>query len=57
MITITMETSSPRAIALAKRLLASKKEMQEEIRAHAKTPEFKKAIEELRKRNAERNNA
>ena len=56
MITITMETSSPKAIALAKRLLASKKELQKEIRAHAKTPEFKQAIEELRKRNAERNN-
>ena len=55
MITITMETSSPKAIALAKRLLASKKETQREIRAYAKTPEYQKRLEELRKKDEARN--
>ena len=50
-----METSSPKAIALAKRLLASKKETQREIRAYAKTPEYQKRLEELRKKDEARN--
>jgi hypothetical protein len=53
MITIKMTTSSPKAIELAKRLLASKKETQAEMRAFAKTPEFRQRLEELKRRNAE----
>ena len=55
MITITMETSSPKAIALAKRLLASKKETEMEMRAYRKTPEYKERVAELRRKNEERN--
>ena len=53
MITITMETSSPKAIALAKRLLASKKETQKEMRAYRKTPEYKSMLEELKRKRKE----
>ncbi len=56
MITITVsrggKPSSERAIAFARALLASKKETEKEMEAHAKSPEFLRAIEELRKRNA-----
>ena len=43
MITITLTSngpSNPKAIEIAKKLLESKKQMQEESRAFSKTPEF-----------------
>jgi hypothetical protein len=55
MITIKMTTSSPKAIELAKRLMASKRETQEEMRAFRKTPEYRQRLEELKKRNATNN--
>lgn len=56
MITISFKTSSPKAIAFARKLMASKREIQEEIRQDFKNPEFQKAIEELKKKNAEQKN-
>lgn len=52
MITIKMTTSHPKAVELARRLMASKREAQNEIREFAKTPEFRQAMEDLRKKNA-----
>ena len=54
MITISMKTSSPKAIELAKKLLASKKETEEEMREYRKTPEYKAMIEDLKRKNKER---
>jgi hypothetical protein len=56
MITITMTTSSPKAIELAKKMLASKKETEKEMRAYRKTPEYKLRVEELMKKIDEKNN-
>lgn len=53
MITISFKTSSLKAIAFARKLMESKRETQEEIRQDFKSPEFQKAIEELKRRNAE----
>lgn len=41
-----------RMILLAKKMLASKKELQKEIREDMKNPFIRKAIEELKQRNA-----
>lgn len=49
-----MKTSSPKAIELAKKLLASKKETEEEMREYRKTPEYKAMIEDLKRKNKER---
>ena len=56
MITITMETSSPKAIALARRMMESKKQLQQEIREDAKSPEFLKIINQLIAQNESRRN-
>ncbi len=41
-----------RMILLAKKMLVSKKELQKEIREDMKNPFIRKAIEELKQRNA-----
>jgi hypothetical protein len=56
MITIKMTTSHPKAVELARRLMASKRETQAEMREFAKTPEFRQAMEDLRKKNEEAKN-
>jgi hypothetical protein len=56
MITIKMTTSHPKAVELARRLMASKRETQAEMREYAKTPEFRLRLEELRKKNEEAKN-
>ena len=56
MITITVETSSPKAIALARRMMESKRQLQEEIKEDAKSPEFLKIINELMAQNEARRN-
>ncbi len=56
MITISFKTSSPKAIAFAQKLMASKREIQAEMRRDFKNPEFQKVMEELRKKNAEQQN-
>jgi hypothetical protein len=56
MITIKMTTSHPKAVELARRLMASKRETQAEMREYAKTPEFRQRLDELRKKNAEEKN-
>jgi hypothetical protein len=56
MITITIETSSPKAIALARRMMESKKQLQQEIKEDAKSPEFLKIINELIAQNESRRN-
>ncbi|MBB3840537.1 hypothetical protein FHS57_004557 [Runella defluvii] len=43
-----------RAVAWAKRLLASKRELEKEAQEDVKTPEYQEAIRKLRERNAER---
>jgi hypothetical protein len=43
-----------RAIAWAKRLLESKRELEKEIEEDVKTPEYQEAIRKLRERNAQR---
>lgn len=54
MITISFKTSSPKAIAFARKLMESKREMQKEMReSYKNNPEIRNAIEELKKRNAE----
>jgi hypothetical protein len=53
MITIKMTTSHPKAVELARRLMASKRETQAEMREYRKTAEYRAMIEDLRRRNAE----
>ena len=43
-----------REVAWAKRLLASKHELEKEIEEDAKTPDYQEAIKKLRERNAQR---
>lgn len=43
-----------RAIAWAKKLLESKRELEKEIEEDIKTPEYQEAIRKLRERNAQR---
>lgn len=54
MITISFKTSSPKAIAFARKLMESKRETQEEMReSYKNNPEIRNAIKELKRRNAE----
>ena len=41
-----------RAVAWAKRLLASKRELEKEAQEDVKTPEYQEAVRKLRERNA-----
>lgn len=43
-----------RMILIAKKMLASKKELQKEIREDMKNPYVRKAIEELKQRNTDK---
>ena len=43
-----------RMVVLAKRMLASKHELQKEIREDMRNPSIRKAIEELKQRNADK---
>lgn len=52
MITISFKTSSPKAIAFARKLMESKRDTQKKMRESFKnSSEVKNAIEELKKRN------
>jgi hypothetical protein len=54
MITLTVKSkgpSNPKAIEIAKKLLESKKQMQEESKEFAKTPEFQEIKKRLQDRN------
>lgn len=57
MITITLETSSERAIALARKMMESKRQLQQEIKEDAKSPEFLRIINELIIQNETRRNS
>lgn len=48
------EEIQKRMVAVARRMLASKRELQQEIRDDLKKPEIRAAIDELKKRNAKR---
>ena len=49
------EEIQKRMIAVARRMLAGKRQLQQEIREDSSKPEFREAIDQLKKRNAERN--
>lgn len=48
------EEIQKRMVAVARLMLASKRELQQEIRDDLKKPEIRAAIDELKRRNAER---
>jgi hypothetical protein len=56
MLTITMRTSSSKAIELAKKMLASKKQTDDEMQEYRKTPAYKARVKELMQKNAEKAN-
>lgn len=49
MIVVSMKTSSPRAVAWAKKMMESKRKIQAEMREERKTPEVQAIIAELKK--------
>ena len=54
MIIISFKTSTPKAIAFARKLIGSKRETQKEMRElYKNNPEIRNTIEELKRRNAE----
>ena len=55
MIVIKMETSSPRAVAWAKKMMESKRQIQAEMREEFKTPEVQAIVAELRRKRLEKN--
>ena len=54
MIVIKMETSSPRAIAWAKKMMESKRQIQAEIQEEFKNPEVKAIFAELKRKRLEK---
>ncbi len=54
MIVIKMETSSPRAVAWAKKMMESKRQIQAEIQEEFKTPEVKAIFAELKRKRLEK---
>lgn len=48
------EEIQKRMVAVARRMLASKRELQQEIQNDLQNPDIRAAIDELKKRNAER---
>jgi hypothetical protein len=54
MIVIKMETSSPRAVAWAKKMMESKRQIQAEMREEWKTPEVQAIVAELRRKRLEK---
>ena len=55
MIVIKMETSSPRAVAWAKKMMESKRQIQDEMREEWKTPEVQAIFAELKRKRLEKN--
>ena len=55
MVVITMKTSSPRAIAWAKKMMESKRQIQAEIQEEFKSPEVKAIFAELKRKRLEKN--
>jgi hypothetical protein len=55
MIVVSMKTSSPRAVAWAKRMMESKRQTQAEMREEWKTPEVQAIVAELRRKRLEAN--
>lgn len=55
MIVIKMETSSPRAVAWAKKMMESKRQIQAEMREEWKTPEVQAIVAELKRKMREEN--
>lgn len=56
MITISLKTNSERAIDFARKMMDSKKQLQQEIKEDAKSPEFLKIINDLIIQNEARRN-
>jgi hypothetical protein len=56
MTTVSIQTSSPEAIAFARELMKIKREAQAELRALRDDPEFKKTLENLKRKNEEERN-
>ena len=54
MIVIKMETSSPHAVAWAKKMMESKRQIQAEIQEEFKTPEVKAIFAELKRKRLEK---
>lgn len=55
MVVISMKTSSPRAIAWAKKMMESKRQIQAEMREEFKTPKVQAIVAELRRKRLEAN--
>jgi hypothetical protein len=55
MIVIKMETSSPRAVAWAKKMMESKRQIQAEIQEEFKSPEVRAIFAELKRKRLEKN--
>jgi hypothetical protein len=55
MIVVSMKTSSPRAVAWAKKMMESKRQIQDEMREERKTPEAQAIIAELKRKMREKN--
>lgn len=56
MTTISLKTNSERAIDFARKMMESKKQLQQEIKEDAKSPEFLKIINDLIIQNETRRN-
>ena len=54
MIVIKMETSSPRAIAWAKKMMESKRQIQAEIQEEFKSPEVRAIFAELKRKRLQK---
>ncbi len=54
MIVISMKTSSPRAVAWAKKMMESKRQIQAEMREEWKTPEVQAIVAELKRKMREK---
>jgi hypothetical protein len=55
MIVVSMKTSSPRAVAWAKKMMESKRQTQAEIREELKSPEVRAIFAELKRKKLEKN--
>jgi hypothetical protein len=55
MVVISMKTSSPRAIAWARKMMENKRQIQAEMREEFKTPEVQAIVAELRRKRLEAN--
>jgi hypothetical protein len=55
MIVVSMKTSSPRAVAWAKKMMESKRQTQAEMREELKSPEVRAIFAELKRKKLEKN--